>query len=138
LEFVRLPLPVLRVGRRRFFHCNVWPDFRVFGIQPQPFLWPRLGVRFDRVNWAFRHADPTIDALVRMDDEHVLAFIEAVHRTHFDAIHNLATDAVVVDDIGQLASLRHIALWNALAKSLMGEAGVAPVTLKLSSQLCSI
>jgi L-rhamnose isomerase len=59
-------------------------------------------------------------ALVRVDDEHVLAFIEAVHRTHFDAIHNLATDAVVVDDIGQLASLRHIALWDALAKYLHG------------------
>jgi len=38
LEFVRLPLPVLRVERRRFFHRNVWPDFREFGIQPQPFL----------------------------------------------------------------------------------------------------
>jgi hypothetical protein len=73
-----------------------------------------------------------------VDDEHVLAFIEAVHRTHFDAIHSLATDAVVVDDIGQLASLRHIALWDALAKSLMGEASLAEVTLERSSQLCSI
>jgi hypothetical protein len=32
--------------------------------------------------------------------------------------HNLATNAVPVDDVGQLASLRHIALWNAVAKSL--------------------
>ena len=38
------------------------------------------------------------------------AFIEAVHRTHFDAIHNLATNAVVVDDIGHFAPLRDIAL----------------------------
>jgi hypothetical protein len=44
-----------------------------------------------------------------MDDEHVLALIEAVHRTHFDAIHDLATNAVLVDDIGQFSSLRHIA-----------------------------
>jgi hypothetical protein len=44
-----------------------------------------------------------------MDDEHVLALIEAVHRTHFDAIHDLATNAVLVDDIGQLSSLRHFA-----------------------------
>jgi hypothetical protein len=34
-----------------------------------------------------------------MDDEHVLALIEAVHRTDFDAIHVFAFDAVVVDDI---------------------------------------
>jgi hypothetical protein len=44
-----------------------------------------------------------------MDHEHVLALIEAVHRTHLDAIHDLATNAVLVDDIGQLSSLRHIA-----------------------------
>jgi hypothetical protein len=44
-----------------------------------------------------------------MDDEHVLALIEAVHRTHLYAIHDLATNAVLVDDIGQLSSLRDIA-----------------------------
>src|SRR6201989_1776926 len=32
-----------------------------------------------------------------------------VHRPHLDAIHDLATNAVLVDDIGQLSSLRHIA-----------------------------
>jgi hypothetical protein len=63
----------------------------------------RLGVRLDRVNRAFRHADPAINAFVRMDDEHVLAFVEAVHRAHLDAIHNLATNAVLVDDKGQLS-----------------------------------
>jgi hypothetical protein len=35
-----------------------------------------------------------------VDDEHVLAFIEAVHRTHFDAVHVLALDAALIDDIG--------------------------------------
>src|SRR5258705_12962184 len=58
LEFVRLPFPLLRVGRGRFFDRNIWPDFRVFRIQRQPFLKPRLGVRFDRVERAFRLADP--------------------------------------------------------------------------------
>ena len=32
LEFVRLPLPLLPVGRGRFFDHNIWPDFRVFRI----------------------------------------------------------------------------------------------------------
>ena len=31
-----------------------------------------------RVDRAFRHADPAIDAFVRVDDEHVLALVEAV------------------------------------------------------------
>jgi hypothetical protein len=35
-----------------------------------------------------------------MDDEHVLAFIEAVDRTDFDAIHELALDARFGNDIG--------------------------------------
>src|SRR5207247_9166696 len=45
LEFVRLPLPLLRVGRGRFFDHNIWPDFRVFRVQRQPYLKPRLRVR---------------------------------------------------------------------------------------------
>ena len=66
MEFVRLPLPLLRVGRGRFFDRNIWPDFRVFCIQRQPFLKPRLGVGLDRVDRAFRLADPAIDAFVRV------------------------------------------------------------------------
>jgi hypothetical protein len=35
-----------------------------------------------------------------MDDEHVLALVEAVHRADLDAIHILALDAVLGDDVG--------------------------------------
>src|SRR3989441_4630681 len=105
LEFVRLPLPLLRVGRGRFFDCNIWPDFRVFRIQRQPFLKPRLGVGLDRVDRAFRLADPAIDAFVRVDDEHVLALVEAVHGAHVDAVHGFAANAALVDDVGQLSVL---------------------------------
>jgi hypothetical protein len=55
------------------------------------------------------HAKPAINALIGMDDEHVLAPIEAVHRTQPDAIHDLATNAVLVNEIDQLSSLRHLA-----------------------------
>ena len=105
LEFVRLPLPLLRVGRGRFFDHNIWPDSRVFRIQRQPFLKPRLGVRLDRVDRAFRHADPAIDAFVRVDDEHVLALVKAVHGAHVDAVHDFAANTALVDDEGQLSVL---------------------------------
>src|SRR6516165_10572704 len=105
LEFARLPLPLLRVGRGRFFDRNIWPDFRVFRIQRQPFLKPRLGVSFDRVVWAFRLADSAIDAFVRVDDEHVLALVEAVHGAHVDAVHAFAANTALVDDEGQLSAL---------------------------------
>ena len=100
MEFVRLPLPLLRVRRGHFLSRNVWPNFRVLGIQQQPFLKPRIGIRLDRVDRAFRLADAAINAFVRVDDEHVLAFVEAVDRAHFDAVHNLAANAALVDDVG--------------------------------------
>src|SRR4029077_4187156 len=105
LEFVRLPLPLLRVGWGRFFDRNIWPDFRVMSIQRQPFLKPRLGVGLDRVDRALRLAHPAIDAFVRVDDEHVLALVEAVHRAHFNAVHGFAANATLVDDVGQLTVL---------------------------------
>jgi len=75
---------------------------RVFRIQRQPFLEPRLGVRLDRVDRAFRHADPAIDAFVRVDDEHVLALVEAVHGAHVDAVHDFAANTTLVDDEGSI------------------------------------
>src|SRR5262245_64070835 len=86
LEFVRLPLPLLPVGRGRFFDRNIWPDFRVFRIQRQPFLKPRFGVGLDRVDGAFWLANSAIDAFVRVDDAHVLALVEAVNGAHVDAV----------------------------------------------------
>jgi hypothetical protein len=37
-----------------------------------------------------------------MDDEHVLAFIEAVDRTYLYTVHQLALDATFIDDVGHL------------------------------------
>src|SRR5262245_43160216 len=75
-EFVRLPLPLLRVRRGRFFDRNIWPDSCVFRIQREPFLKPRFAISLDGIDGAFRFANATVDAFVRMDDEHVLAFVE--------------------------------------------------------------
>src|SRR5690625_2079739 len=85
-----------RVGLDR----DPWPDFRVSLVQLDPGFEIWLGIGEDCVGRTFRLADPAIDALVRMDDEHVLAFIEAVHRTDFDAIRVFAQDTVIRDDIG--------------------------------------
>src|SRR4029450_2317812 len=75
LEFVRLPLPLLRVWRGRFFDRNIWPDFRVFRIQRQPFLKTGFAVSLDGIDGTFRFANATVDAFVRMDDEHILALV---------------------------------------------------------------
>ena len=45
------------------------------------------------------HLDSAIDALVRMDDEHVLALIEAIYRAYLNAIHVFAFDATFDNDV---------------------------------------
>src|SRR5438034_947774 len=105
LEFVRLPLPLLRVRRGRFFDRNIWPDSCVFRIQRQPFLKPGFAISLDGIDGAFRFANATVDAFVRVDDEHVLALVEAVHGAHFDAVHGFAANAALVDDVRQLSVL---------------------------------
>jgi len=57
----------------------------------------------NRVDGAFRFTNTAINALIRVDDEHVFAFIETVDGTNFDTIHELAFDAFVLDDIGHAA-----------------------------------
>ena len=103
LEFVGLSIPLLPISWRRLFGHNIRPDFRVIRIQRQPFLNARFGISLDRVDWAFRLANTAIDAFVRVDDQHVLALVEAIHRAHLDAVHRFATNAVIVDDVGQLS-----------------------------------
>src|SRR5262249_32505225 len=116
--FVRLPLPLLRVGRGRFLDRNIWPDFRVFRIQRQPFLKSRFGVGLDRVDRAFWLADSAIDAFVWMDDEHVLALVEAVYGAHADAVHGFAANAALVDDVGQSSSFQQIAVVNSSVSAI--------------------
>jgi hypothetical protein len=59
----------------------------------------------DCVDRAFRLANAAIDAFIRVDDEHILALVETVHRTNLDAVRVLAADAALVDDVGQLSLL---------------------------------
>src|SRR5258707_15145244 len=95
----------LRVGRGRFFDRNIWPDSCIFRIQRQPFLKPGFAISLDSINGALRFANATVDAFVRMDDEHILALVEAVHGAHLDAVHGFAANAAIVDDVGQLGVL---------------------------------
>ena len=57
-------------------------------------------VRLDRFDRTFRLAHSAVDTLVGVDDEHILAFIEAVDGTDLDAICVFALDALFIDDVG--------------------------------------
>src|SRR5882724_10179503 len=102
-EFVELAfdiLPFVGVFRRWFFTGYVGPRRRIFAVQFQPALSLRLAVRNDSLDRTFGLAHTAIDALVRVNDEHVLALVEAVDRAHLDAVHVLAADAGFSDNVG--------------------------------------
>src|SRR5262249_36252762 len=80
-------LPGLGIRRSRLFGRDIGPDFRKIRIKGEKFFQPRLSIGLYGLNGTFRLADSAIDALVGMDDEHVLAFVEAVDRANLDAIH---------------------------------------------------
>ena len=103
LELALDAVPLLGVSGGVALLGDIWPGRGVFGVYLEPFVEATLGIWLDRLSRTFRLADAAIDAFVRMDDEHILAFVEAVYRTYFDAVHVLALDAVVRDDIGHVS-----------------------------------
>ena len=105
MEFIWLPLPLLSVGRGRPFDRDIWPSFRIVSVELKPLLSTRLGIRLDRIDWAFRLAHAAIDAFVRMNYEHVLALVETIYGADLHAVHQFALDATLVDDVGQLSVL---------------------------------
>ena len=79
-------------------------------------------IAFDR---AFRLANTAINTFVRVNDEHVLAFIETVDRTDLDAVHVFAFYAIVGHDIGH-RRLRDVPVFV----GFLGEVTPLPVACK--------
>jgi hypothetical protein len=84
---------------------DVWPFWRVFGVELEPAFQTGFGVGLDGVGGAFGFANTAIDAFIGVDDQHVLAFVETIHRADFHAVHILALDAVLGDDVGHVGSI---------------------------------
>ncbi len=84
---------------------DVWPFWCVFGVELEPAFKARFRIRIYGVGGAFGFANATVDAFIRMDDQHVFAFVETIHRADFHAVHILALDAVLGDDIGHVRSI---------------------------------
>jgi hypothetical protein len=84
---------------------DVRPNPHIFGVKRQPFFERRLCIGLDSFCGTFRHAYAAIYAFVGVNDEHVLAFIEAIDRANFDAVHVFALDAILDDDVGHVPPL---------------------------------
>src|ERR1051326_3383098 len=108
LELARHLFPGVGVRRRRALAGDVRPLGGEVGVQLVPLLRLGIGVRDDRLRRALGLAHAAVDALVGMDDEHVVALVEAVDGADLDAVHVLALDAVFGDDVshGRIISKR--------------------------------
>ena len=99
LELAFHTLEILGVRRGLLLLGDVGPALGVFGIDLEPFLQARLGVRLDGVGRTFGLAHAAVDTFVRMDDQHVVTLVKAVHRADFNAIGIFAFNAGFRDDV---------------------------------------
>src|SRR5271156_1981193 len=100
IELAFNPFPIIGIIRSGLLSGDVGPTRGVFAIELEPFLGHRFAVRDNRLGRTFRFAHPTIDAFVGVDDQHVVAFVEAVDGANLDAIHIFAANAGFGDDVG--------------------------------------
>ena len=100
-KFARYLLVVVRIGRRLTYAGNIGPgSSRVLAIELEPLFGFLFGVGQNRLDRTFRLAHAAIDALVRIDHQHVLALVETIDRANLDTIHVFAFDAGFGDDVG--------------------------------------
>src|SRR6185437_9947050 len=68
----------------------------------RPAFCPWSSVGHDRLGGTFGLANTAINAFVRVDNQHVLALVEAIHGGDLDAVHVFALDAGFVHDVRAL------------------------------------
>ena len=79
---------------------DVGPLGAVLRVEFEPLLKTIFGIGQDRFSRALGLANAAVDTFVRVDYEHVLAFVEAIYGANLDAVHIFAFDAGIGDDVG--------------------------------------
>ena len=100
IQLIRLAVPFLGVGGHAFALSNHRPELgelRVQGLEVQLVLF-EVVLGLDGIRWALRLAEGAVDALLRVDDQKVSAFMEAIHGADFYTVGVFALDAVFDDD----------------------------------------
>src|SRR3990167_4808982 len=102
VELAGAVLPLIGVGQRRLALGDAGPFLGQVGVQLDHVLLVAGHVLLgdDRIHRALGDADGTVDALVGIDGEEILALAEAVDRTDVHAVGVLAADAGFEDDVG--------------------------------------
>ena len=101
------------IGGRFFLAGDIRPFGGEFGVELKPLFQPVLGVGKNRFGRSLGLAHTAIDALARIDHQHILALVETIHGTDLDAVGVFAGNAVVVDDIGHWVTFRRNPVFRA-------------------------
>jgi hypothetical protein len=112
--FIKLtifPIAGLSLGQRVFLFNDHWPKLRILPVELDPFLGVRLGIGSNGIGRAFWLTNAAINALVRVNHQHVFAFIKAIHRADLYAVGIFTCDTRIVDDIGHVFALL-LRVWN--------------------------
>jgi hypothetical protein len=111
-QLVRFAIPFLGIGRGIDYLGNDGPAFGQLRIDLEEMLLivGNVVVGEDGLGGTLRDAQRAIDALIRIDDQKVRAFVEAIHRTNFDAIGVFTLDAVISHDVGHMRVLQRLGI----------------------------
>ncbi len=105
VEFVELVFFVLKFIRSRERRARLvdhGPIRREFFVQLEvvALLLRQIFFRKNCVDRALVDARTAVDAFIRVDDEHICAFVEAIHRANGDAVRVFALNARVSNNVG--------------------------------------
>src|SRR5262249_19888550 len=94
--------PFIRVPRRVFLLSDRWPCLGQVSVERDigALINGYVVLSEDRVHGAFRHAQRAVNALIRLDHQHVGTFAETVDRAYIYAIGIFALDARFGNDVG--------------------------------------
>src|SRR5690606_1407571 len=92
------------------------------------------GVRLDGISGALGLANPAVYAFIGVNDEHVLALVEAVDRTDLDAIGVFALNAFFVDDVGHYIIPDLVGRRSRTARGVSSRRGIGRSTSAARSQ----
>jgi hypothetical protein len=101
-ELPRFTIMFLGVGRCVPLDRDVRPLRSIFRVDGEPLFQTGFCIRLDGFCGAFGFAYAAVDAFIGMNDQHVLALIEAVDGAHLNAVHIFALDAIFGDDVGHI------------------------------------
>src|SRR5437660_3975840 len=107
LQLVLHVLPLVCVLGPGFGIGDDGPDLGELGVQGGEFLLllGQVFLGYDCVHRAFGDAHGAIDALIRIDHQHIRALVDAIDGADVDAVGVFALDAAFRDDVGHRAIL---------------------------------